>query len=72
MLGINIREYESIINIGKKKSLFDESEELTTQAVNIVDQIRKRIKFQGKNQILNQLKIEEDIVYVPKVFWGGS
>jgi hypothetical protein len=72
MLGINIKEYESIIKIGKEKHLFDENEELTSQAVHIVEQIRKKIKFQEKNQITNQIKIEEDIVYVPKIFRGSS
>lgn len=72
MLGINIKEYESIINIGKEKQLFDNNEELTAQAINIIEQIRKKIKFQHNNQIINQLKIEEDIVYVPKVFRGSS
>ena len=72
MLGINIKEYENIINVGRGKNLLDENEELTSQAVNIVEQIRKKIKFQDKNKIINQLKIEEDIVYVPKVFRGSS
>jgi hypothetical protein len=72
MLGINIKEYESIINIGKEKHLFDDNEELTAQAINIIEQIRKKIKFQHNNQIINQLKIEEDIVYVPKIFRGSS
>jgi len=72
MLGININEYNLIIGIGKKKKLLDNNEELTEQAVNIIEQIRKKIKFQNNNQIINQLKIEEDIVYVPKIFRGSS
>ena len=71
MLGININEYNSIINIGKQKNLFDNNEELTSQAINIIEQVRKKIKFQRNNQIINQLKIEEDIVYVPKIFRGS-
>ncbi len=72
LLGININEYNSIIGIGKEKKLLDSNEELTEQAVNIIEQIRKKIKFQHNNQIINQLKIEEDIVYVPKIFRGSS
>lgn len=72
MLGININEYNSIIDIGKKKNLLDSNEDLTEQAVNIIEQIRKKIKFKNTNQIINQLKIEEDILYVPKIFRGSS
>lgn len=72
ILGININEYNSIISIGKEKKLFDNNEDLTEQAINIIEQIRKKIKFQHDNQIINQLKIEEDIVYVPKIFRGSS
>ncbi|AOC93232.1 hypothetical protein BB050_00076 [Flavobacterium anhuiense] len=72
MLGININEYDSIINIGKEKNLFDNNGKLTTNAINIIELIRKKIKFQNNSQIINQLKIEEDIVYVPKVFQGSS
>jgi hypothetical protein len=72
ILGININEYNSIISIGKEKKLFDINEDLTEQAINIIEQIRKKIKFQHDNQIINQLKIEEDIVYVPKIFRGSS
>lgn len=72
MLGVNLSEYDSIINIGKQKNLFDNKDELTEQAINIIEQIRKKIKFQHNKQIINQLKIEEDIVYVPKVFRGSS
>ena len=72
MLGININEYNLIIDVGKKKKLLDNNEELTEQAVNIIEQIRKKIKFQNENQINNKLKIEEDIVYVPRKFRGSS
>lgn len=72
MLGININEYNTIISIGKEKNLLDNNEELTEQAVSIIEQIRKKIKFQRNNQIINQLKIEEDMVYVPKIFRGSS
>lgn len=72
ILGINMNEYNSIISIGKEKKLFDHNEDLTEQAINIIEQIRKKIKFQHDNQIINQLKIEEDIVYVPKIFRGSS
>ncbi len=72
MLGININEYNSIIVVGIEKKLLDINEELTEQAVNIIEQIRKKIKFQNNNQIINELKIEEDIVYIPKIFRGGS
>lgn len=66
MLGINLNEYDSIIDIGKQKNLFDNNGELTEQAIIIIEQIRKKIKFQYNKAIVNQLKIEEDIVYVPK------
>jgi hypothetical protein len=72
ILGININEYNSIISIGKEKKLFDNNEDLTEQAINIIEQIRKKIKFQHDNQVINQLKIEEDIVYVPKIFRESS
>ncbi len=72
MLGINLIEYNSIIKIGKEKKLLDNNEEPTEQAIDIIEQIRKKTKFKQNNQIINQLKIEEDIVYVPKIFRGSS
>jgi hypothetical protein len=71
-LGLNMREYESIILVGKQKNLFDEKEELTEQAINIIEQIRKKIKFQHNNQVNNELRIEEDMIYIPQKFRGGS
>lgn len=72
MLGLNLKEYETIIIAGQKKNLFDENEELTEQSINIFEQIKKRIKFQNNSNLNADLALEEDMLYIPKKFRGGS
>ena len=69
LLGINIPDYNKIINYGLSKSIFDQDENLTDQAIRIVDEIKKRIKFERYNSKI--LKIEEDVLYIPKIFRGS-
>jgi hypothetical protein len=71
-LSINLQDYELIIKEGQKKELFDINEELTEHAINIFEQIKKRIKFQKNTFIKPELVIEEDMLYIPKIFRGGS
>ena len=72
ILGINLKEYDEIINEGRIKNIFDENGDLTQQAQNIYDQIRKKIKFQNKGRINSDPSIPEDMVYIPKTFRGSS
>lgn len=71
-LGINLTEYEKIISEGQKKNIFDTEEELTELSVNIIEQVRKRVKFQKNTYIKPELVIEEDTLYIPKTFRGSS
>jgi hypothetical protein len=70
-LGINLNEYELIIEKGKEKNLFDSEEKLTEQAIRIFEEIQKKSKFQ-KEIIDEKLMIEEDVIYIPKKFRGSS
>lgn len=72
ILGINLKDYEYIIKEGQKRNLFDSEEELTEQASNIYEQIKKRIKFQKSSFIKPELVLEEDMLYIPKSFRGSS
>lgn len=71
-LGINLTEYEKIISEGQNKKIFDSEEELTELAVNLIEQVRKRVKFQKYKYVKPELMIEEDTVYIPKTFRGSS
>lgn len=71
-LGINLTEYGEIIQDGIKTFVFDEHGNLTTNAVNAVEGIRKKIKFEKEKYIKPELIIEEDMVYLPKTFLGSS
>jgi hypothetical protein len=71
-LGINLQDYDNIIAIGQEKELFDLNEELTEHAIKIYEQIKKKIRFQKSTFIEPELIIEEDMLYIPKVFRGGS
>ncbi|MCG8318492.1 MAG: hypothetical protein MI921_03230 [Cytophagales bacterium] len=71
-LGVNLNEYEQIIRDGQDKDIFDSNEELTEQAINLIEQIRKRAKFQKSTYIKPELMIEEDMLYIPTSFRGNS
>jgi hypothetical protein len=71
-LGVNLTDYERIINEGRAKNIFDAKEELTEQAISLIEQVRKRVKFQKNTYIKPELLIEEDMLYLPKVFRGSS
>lgn len=71
MLGLSLPEYDSIIEKGKNKNLFDLEGNLTKQAVRIFEEIQKKSKFQ-KEIINDELMIQEDILYIPKKFRGSS
>lgn len=71
-LGINLKEYQGLIDDGTKKNIFDENEELTENAINVIEQIRKKAKFEKEKYIKPELIIEEDMVYLPKSFLGSS
>lgn len=71
-LGINLDEYNSIIDEGIKSNIFDEHGELTDNAVRVIDEVRKKIKFEKEKYIKPELIIEEDMLYLPKVFRGSS
>lgn len=70
-LGINLDEYDSIIEKGREKNLFDFEGKITEQAIRIFEEIQKKSKFQ-KEIIDEKLMIEEDIIYIPKKFRGSS
>ncbi|MBL7868477.1 MAG: hypothetical protein JNM71_10700 [Flavobacterium lindanitolerans] len=71
-LGINLDEYNLIIDEGIKSNIFDEQGELTNNAIRVIDEVRKKIKFEKEKYIKPELIIEEDMVYLPKVFQGSS
>ena len=71
-LGINLDEYEEILKDGFGRSVFNEDGSLTSSAVNVVEEIRKKIKFEKEKYIKPELLIEEDMVYLPKKFLGCS
>ena len=71
-LGINLTEYEEIIQDGVRTSVFDENGNLTANAKNSVEEIRKKIKFEKEKYIRPELIIEEDMLYLPKTFLGSS
>ncbi len=71
LLGLSLPEYDSIIEKGKNKSLFDSEGNLTKQAIHIFEEIQKKYRFQ-KELINDKLMIQEDILYIPKKFQGSS
>ncbi|MDM1067356.1 phosphoribosyltransferase-like protein [Myroides odoratimimus] len=71
-LGLNLEEYENIIQEGIKSKVFDKDSELTENAFEIIEQIKKRIRFEKEKYIKPELVIEEDMLYLPKVFQGSS
>ena len=71
MLGINLKEYDLIIEKGREKNLFNVEEKLTAQASQIYDEIEKKNRFQ-KRTIETELMIDEDTLYIPKMFLGSS
>lgn len=71
ILGLSLFEYDSIIEKGIIKNLFDSDANLTEQAIRIFDEIQKKSRFQ-KEIINDKLMIQEDILYVPKKFRGSS
>lgn len=71
-LGVNLTDYEIIISEGQTKNIFNAKEELTEQAISLIEQVRKRVKFQKNTYIRPELLIEEDMLYIPKVFRGSS
>jgi hypothetical protein len=71
-LGLNIDEYENILQEGLEKNVFDSDGALTQNALNILEQVRKKIRFETDKYIKPELVIEEDMIYLPKVFMGSS
>ncbi len=71
-LGINLDEYQEIIEDCIRREILNDKGELTTKAIKVVEEIRKKIKFETDNYIKPELIIEEDMVYVPKTFLGSS
>lgn len=71
-LGINLNEYENIINEGIQKGIFIASGVLTKQGNNIYEQVNKKVKFLKIKEEKQRLLIEEDMVYIPKTFRGSS
>lgn len=71
ILGANLSEYETIIELGQKKGLFDLDENITEQADKIYEEVKKKTKIQ-KSNINSELAIDEDYIYIPKKFQGGS
>jgi hypothetical protein len=71
ILGVNLSEYETIIELGQKKGLFDLDENITEQADKIYEEVKKKTKIQ-KSNINRELTIDEDFIYIPKKFQGGS
>jgi len=72
MLGINLNDYNKIIQEGQTKNLFNSEGELSEIANNIYDEIQKKIKFEKHNFIKTELIIEEDLLYLPNIFRGSS
>lgn len=71
-LSINTEEYKDLIKDGVQRNVFDENGELTSNAINVVEEIRKKAKFEREKYIEPELLIEEDMLYLPKQFLGSS
>lgn len=71
-LGLNITEYELIIQEAQKRNLLNSEEDITEQAKSVLEQVRKKIKFVKNSNTNSELIIEEDMLYIPKVFRGTS
>ncbi|ELI6456059.1 hypothetical protein RRM46_002301 [Flavobacterium psychrophilum] len=72
VLGININEYEELIEKAKTLELINLDNNLTEKAVKIYSEILKSVKVKSKINTLEQIFIEEDFLYLPKWFQGSS
>lgn len=72
LFGINLKEYEDLLQIAINKNLFDEEEELTKHGITIYENIKKRVRSSKKEYLKPELLIEEDVLYIPKIFRGSS
>ena len=72
VLGININEYEQLIEKAKDLELINLENNLTEKALKIYSEILKSAKVKSKINPLQQIFIEEDFLYLPKWFQGSS
>ena len=70
-LGFGMEEYDTMIEKGKAKGLFDADDRLTPRAHTLFDEVQKKSRFQQETDN-KSLSIIEDMIYVPKRFRGSS
>lgn len=72
VLGINIDEYEKLIQKMKVLELINIENNLTEKALKIYSEILKTAKVKSKINPVKQILLEEDFLYLPKQFQGSS
>ena len=72
VLGINMKDLEEIVRIGKEKGLINEAGGLTQEASTIYEEIRKRDRILEHDIPKQMSKQNINSVYVPKSFRGIS
>lgn len=72
VLGINVDEYEQLIEKMKILELINTENDLTEKALKIYSEILKSAKVKSKINPAQQILIEEDFLYLPKQFQGSS
>lgn len=72
VLGINFDEYEQLIDKAKTIELINSENDLTEKALKIYSEILKSTKVKNKINPLQQILIEEDLLYLPNKFQGSS
>ncbi len=70
-LGLNLIEYEAIVKEGIKSKVLNEDGNLSDSAQTVIEQVRKKIQFEKEKYIKPELVIEEDMLYLPKIFLGN-
>ena len=72
VLGVNMKDLEDIIRIGKEKGLINDVGGLTQEATTIYEEIRKRDRILERDIPKQMSKQNINSVYVPKSFRGIS
>ena len=72
VLGVNMKDLEEIVRIGKEKGLINEAGGLTQEASTIYEEIRKRDRILEHDIPKQMSKQNINSVYVPKSFRGIS
>lgn len=72
ILGISVNELNEVYEEGVKRKIFDAAFNLSSHGTDIYEELKKKIQISNTKEKRNYIKLQNEKIYVPKIFLGKA